>query len=444
MKIFFALLTTLFVSTAYANVVGTHIQNFNPTTNGLDFVTVHSSKTLTPGQFNLSLYLDHADDSLPFYKAPLIPHANNYEEPHDTLTHTHLGIGFGLMENWDIGISAPIVVAQDIDASTQLNGFDDTGVTEFRINTKYRILTQANSAFAVVGSANFDRINNNPFIGSDAGATINIEGVYDYQISPQLLAAVNLGYRFADNGGTIPDTGVLPLGDQLIYSAALAYQHFPWDTTFIGEVFGSDYTEDSAIPVDRKFSNLEVVAAARKNVWQQLGVTGGFGIGMFNGISSPDLRLFLGANWLIGPVQPPAPPEPQVIKTPVVETTYEEVPSETIVLNSINFDTAKARMTPASRASMNKPLEQIGKNLSTIRVIIVEGHTDSRGTDAYNQTLSESRAKAVRDVLLKELQLSENQVQAQGFGEKRPVDTNDTDAGRTKNRRVELKIYRTK
>lgn len=443
MKTLLIALTTLFATPAFANVVGTHMQNFNPTTSGLDFVTVHSAKTLHSGQFNLSLYFDHATDSLPFYKAPLVPHSNNYDEPSDSITNAHLGIGFGLMENWDIGISAPIVLAQDIGNSVQLNAYDDKGITEFRINTKYRFWSQENMNLAVVGSANFNRINNNPFTGADDGATWNIEAVYDYQIHPQLIAAVNLGYRFADSGGTIPDTGVLPLGDQLIYSAAIAYQHFPWDMSFIGEVFGSDYMEKAAIPVDRKFSNLEVVAAARKNVWQQLGVTGGLGIGLFNGIATPDLRLFLGANWLLGPVKPLETPAPQMVSTPVVEKTYEEVPSETIVLNSINFDTERAQMTPASRISMNAPLEQIRKNISTIRLIIVEGHTDSRGTHAFNQTLSEKRAKAVREVLLKELQLADNQVQAQGFGETRPVDTNDTDAGRTKNRRVELKIYRT-
>ncbi len=443
-KNIFCAFTLLMAAPAYANVVGTHMQNFNPTTSGLDYVTVHSAKTLASGQFNLSLYFDYAKDSLPFSKAPLIPHSNNYPEPHDSITSSHLGIGFGLMENWDIGISAPIVLGQDIDSSTQLNGYDDTGVTEFRINSKYRAWSQDNMGFAVVGSANFDRTNNNPFTGSDAGATWNLEGVFDYQINPQMLWAFNLGYRFADDGGTIPDTGVLPLGDQLIYSTAIAYQHFPWDTTFIGELFGSDYMEDAAIPVDRKFSNLEILAAARKNVWEKLNITGGFSIGLFNGIATPDLRLFVGANWLLGPVQPLGAAEPVMVATPVVETTYEEVPSETIVLNSINFDTDKARMTAASRASMNAPLAQIGKNLETIRVIIVEGHTDNRGTDAYNQTLSEKRAKAVREVLLKELSLQENQVQAQGFGEKRPVDTADTDAARTKNRRVELKIYRTK
>ncbi|MCC6138496.1 MAG: OmpA family protein [Bdellovibrionaceae bacterium] len=297
---------------------------------------------------------------------------------------------------------------------------------------------------ALIGSVNFDRIKNNPFSGSDSGATWNVEAAYDYQINPEMLWAFNLGYRFADSGGTIPDTGVTPLGDQLIYSSALSYKYAPWDTSFIGEIYGSDLTESATIPTDRKLNNLEVIFAARKTVYEKISAVAGLGTQLYRGLASPDLRLFVGANWLIGPISQIAPPPPQTVVVPVVETTFEEVPSETIVLSSINFDTKKAQMTPSSRVSMNTPLQQLRNNISSIRLIIVEGHADHVGKDDYNQILSEKRARAVRDVLISELKLENNQVQARGFGESRPVATNETDEGRRKNRRVELKIYRNK
>ncbi len=70
----------------------------------------------------------------------------------------------------------------------------------------------------------------------------------------------------------------------------------------------------------------------------------------------------------------------------------------------------------------------------------VAGHTDSIGTDAYNQGLSERRAKAVYDYL------TSNGVDASrlqgpvGYGESRPIDTNETAEGRAKNRRTELNV----
>ncbi len=71
---------------------------------------------------------------------------------------------------------------------------------------------------------------------------------------------------------------------------------------------------------------------------------------------------------------------------------------------------------------------------------VVEGHTDSVGTDAYNQRLSERRAQAVRDVLVNQHGLESNRVEAVGYGEARPVADNSTDEGRAINRRVEAEV----
>jgi outer membrane protein OmpA-like peptidoglycan-associated protein len=69
----------------------------------------------------------------------------------------------------------------------------------------------------------------------------------------------------------------------------------------------------------------------------------------------------------------------------------------------------------------------------------VEGHTDSVGSDAYNQRLSEQRAESVRDYLLSQ-GLKSDILTAKGFGETTPVASNDTAAGRQQNRRVELVV----
>ncbi len=71
---------------------------------------------------------------------------------------------------------------------------------------------------------------------------------------------------------------------------------------------------------------------------------------------------------------------------------------------------------------------------------VVEGHTDSVGTDAYNQKLSERRASAVRDVLVNKLGVSGARVESVGYGESRPVADNATEAGRAINRRVEAAV----
>ena len=69
----------------------------------------------------------------------------------------------------------------------------------------------------------------------------------------------------------------------------------------------------------------------------------------------------------------------------------------------------------------------------------VEGHTDSTGSDAYNQTLSENRARTVANYLSSQ-GVSAARIRSQGFGETMPVADNATEDGRRRNRRVEIKI----
>jgi len=71
---------------------------------------------------------------------------------------------------------------------------------------------------------------------------------------------------------------------------------------------------------------------------------------------------------------------------------------------------------------------------------LIEGHTDSTGPDAYNQNLSERRARAVRDELVNRYGIDTSRLSIVGFGESRPVTTNDTRLGRQQNRRIEADV----
>jgi outer membrane protein OmpA-like peptidoglycan-associated protein len=70
----------------------------------------------------------------------------------------------------------------------------------------------------------------------------------------------------------------------------------------------------------------------------------------------------------------------------------------------------------------------------------VEGHTDSTGSDAYNQKLSQSRAESVRNFLVEQGIPTERILSTEGFGRTRPIAPNDTRANREKNRRVDIVI----
>ena len=106
-------------------------------------------------------------------------------------------------------------------------------------------------------------------------------------------------------------------------------------------------------------------------------------------------------------------------------------------MSDVLFDTAKFTLRPLAREKLAK-VAGIVSGHPGLR-LEVEGHTDSVGTDDYNQQLSEQRGAAVRDYLLQQ-GMAESSVSTKGFGKTQPVASNDTAEGRQQNRRVEIVI----
>ena len=102
---------------------------------------------------------------------------------------------------------------------------------------------------------------------------------------------------------------------------------------------------------------------------------------------------------------------------------------------SLSFEFGSAALTPADKAALDE-LVAVLRNLPQARGFI-EGHTDSVGPEAFNQQLSERRAAAVMDYL-HNAGIGDVVFSAVGFGESRPIASNDTDEGRAANRRVVL------
>jgi outer membrane protein OmpA-like peptidoglycan-associated protein len=98
------------------------------------------------------------------------------------------------------------------------------------------------------------------------------------------------------------------------------------------------------------------------------------------------------------------------------------------------FDFDKATIRPDAAQALGK-LATVIRGFPSAQVML-EGHTDSKGNDAYNQSLSERRADAVKAWLVSKESLDAALFKTQGLGETRPVAGNDTDEGRQKNRRV--------
>lgn len=108
---------------------------------------------------------------------------------------------------------------------------------------------------------------------------------------------------------------------------------------------------------------------------------------------------------------------------------------EPIVLKGVNFAFNSAELTPPSLTILDGVAEILTKH-PDVKVIIA-GHTDSIGTAQYNKKLSQRRTESVRNYLISRGVNAAN-LTAVGFGEEKPIASNDTDEGRANNRRVEL------
>ena len=108
-----------------------------------------------------------------------------------------------------------------------------------------------------------------------------------------------------------------------------------------------------------------------------------------------------------------------------------------VTFGDVLFDLNKAELKPAGMRDVQKLADFLKENQE--RKVMVEGYTDSTGSDSYNQQLSERRAEAVRRALVRS-GVDAQRIQTMGYGEQYPVASNDTPSSRAMNRRVEVTI----
>lgn len=147
-------------------------------------------------------------------------------------------------------------------------------------------------------------------------------------------------------------------------------------------------------------------------------------------VSHPDY-LFYSAHFSLKQEAPPAAPFALDVPMQALQT------GAVVVLNNIFFETNRAELLPQSAVELKRVLELL--NVHPEMKIEIRGHTDNRGESFYNQQLSEKRAEAVYQYLLNK-GVQQTRLSFVGLGEKDPVATNQTSAGRAQNRRTEFRI----
>ena len=110
---------------------------------------------------------------------------------------------------------------------------------------------------------------------------------------------------------------------------------------------------------------------------------------------------------------------------------------QTVVLRAVNFDLGSDRLSEEAKST----LDLLARSMQLQKALAIEiaGHTDALGPQSFNLLLSQKRAAAVKDYLVAH-GVEANRLQSEGYGEFNPIATNNTEAGRAANRRVEFKV----
>ncbi len=262
------------------------------------------------------------------------------------------------------------------------------------------------------------------------------------------ILGLNVGHRFHNDWALELMGGVDVLSDDM---DTVQLNSYFW----IGDEEKNRYNWRPYFVMGTSYYDLANTDMIEDNTWQ---VQGGFGLSkLFKNNwevrwdarvlhkiregqdGTNDLALTLGLVRYFNSPPAPAPvvvesaPEPEVYQSPAPEPYEPEKRTITVRLN-VEFEFDKAVV----RAIYGNELQAIANAMKVHDDIdlVLEGHTDSRGSDTYNQGLSERRAAAVKAELVRKYGIPVDRVATVGYGESRPVASNDTEEGRQRNRRV--------
>ncbi|MEH6467976.1 MAG: OmpA family protein [Porticoccus sp.] len=255
------------------------------------------------------------------------------------------------------------------------------------------------------------------------------------------VTSFNIGYRFSNDWALEASYGSDVAGDDLEVAQLNAYYWFGeddggWRTYAVGGYAYYDREGASNLQEDEEYTHqLQAGLGMSKLVTPQFEFHGD--VRALNKVRGPssgkwDASVNLGFRYYFNKPAAPVVAEPVQVREPEREVE-PETRTLTVKLN-VEFEFDKADV----RAIYGDELEAVANAMKVHEDITLEleGHTDSRGKEDYNQDLSQRRVEAVKVKISEDYGVDVSRITATGYGESRPIADNDTDEGRTRNRRV--------
>jgi len=419
-----------FKSAHSAYLSGFDAVNFTPAIDGTDYFTVYGSRTFKAWQGNLGLSFDFANRPLEFRGTGATTGRQSIVD-NAFLMNIYGAMGFA---DWfTVGANLPLGYAWFFSADA--NAIEDNGGTigDATFILKFRALdvdkTRVGLSFVpyfTVPTGDATR-----FMGNGA-ITGGINSILDFKFHERYEMSLNFGYTMRDDvsrtftfaGG---GTSTVRVDDLMTFGAGANFK-VSKQFHMIVETFGSTVLNDFFNTTNS--TSLEVGGGIRYYFGNSgISLDAGGGRGFIEGPGSPRFRAYMGLRW-ISPESQPCPecsaPDPRIKDNKIV------------LWGKIFFDTDKATIKPISFPVLDDVVDVLVKNPG-IALVEVQGHTDARGSDAYNLKLSNRRSASAMQYLISR-GINPSRLTSRGYGESQPIAPNTTVEGMSQNRRTEFVI----
>jgi outer membrane protein OmpA-like peptidoglycan-associated protein len=444
------------------------LDEFRPAIDSRGYLTLNGTSTLGSGELSFGLgALEWGRHMLAFQNAGASYSVDNVVSA--TLVGA-VGLNVGGVP-FEVGASLPFSIMN----GTQ-DRIDGQGIGDLGLHLKARVFHKGPLGVGALASVYLPTASpRDRFLGEPA-------------VTPQAIALADLSlgrWRLAANGGvrlrptsTFTDTmmgtmGTITTSTELPVGAAAAFALSPEKLELIGEIYG-------AIPVGQShgYQPLEALAGVKVYLAKNSYMSFGAGRGLIaSEAGNPDLRAFVGivfepkamrvqraqiGDESVAEIAPPpkpavddeadrdgdnvldkddrCPDEPGELWNqgcPDEKLIIDEG-SSIVILQSIDFEFDSAKIKESSYPVLDAIVKALGDNLD-IQSVEIGGHTDERGSAAYNKDLSNRRAASVK-AYLGEHGVAATRLSSHGYGLEKPIDRSHTEEAWAKNRRVEFQI----
>lgn len=429
------LLAILFAPLANARFPSNSALYFRPSVDGSRYFSVEEAPGLYQWGYNFSLNVNYAFEPVELVVSGTTSRVAGVI---DDLLVAHMTTAVGLTDWLTVGLDTPVAAYETFYNFVN----NDTSFCQANAVCPKQTKTKLGD---VMLTAKFTLVDSNrgpvgiaiqPFMMFPTGSGYYGTGygqfsgggkvIFDANFNRKLFLALNFGYQVLKERRYAPKTTNATINDQILISGAI---NIPLgrDWATLHEIFGETLIQSPfQYAVQSPFEYLGGVRYS-PGLIKRWSFTLAGGAGLDKGYGASKFRGLFQVNYRKANVVE--------LEEEVVTSPFEE---KIIITQKIHFEFDRWNIREISFPILDDVAEVLNRN-PQITLVRIEGHTDSIGSDAYNQKLSERRAASVKKYLVGK-GIDANRLTTVGYGESRPIADNNTTLGRAKNRRTEFTV----